>query len=68
MTQRSILAGANQIIIIKVGASVTVRGHDGDMVIAETRGRWGLSVERRSEAQIVRARAVVGEYVLSAKH
>jgi hypothetical protein len=64
MTQRSIHAGTNQTIIIKVGASVTVRGHDNDMVIAETRGRWGLSVERRSEAQIARARAVVGEYVL----
>jgi hypothetical protein len=64
MTQRSILAGTNQTIIIKVGASVTVRGHDSNMVIAETRGRWGLSVDRRSEAQIARARAVVGEYVL----
>ncbi len=64
MTQRSILAGANQTIIIKAGANVSVRGHDSDMLIAETRGRWGLTVERRSEAQIGRARAAVGEHVL----
>jgi len=37
MTQRSILAGKNQTIIIKVGASVTVKGHDSDMVIAGTK-------------------------------
>ena len=36
MTQRSILAGKNQVIIIKAGAGVTVRGHDSDMVTAET--------------------------------
>ncbi len=64
MTQRSILAGANQTIIIKAGANVSVRGHDSDMLIAETKGRWGLTVERRSEAQIGRARAAVGEHVL----
>jgi len=64
MTQRSILAGKNQTIIIKVGASVTVRGHDSDMVAAETKGTWGLTLERRSESQIGRARAAIGEYVL----
>lgn len=63
MTQRSILAGANQTIIIKAGANVTVKGHDSDMVTAET-NKWGLTVERRSESQIGRARAVVGDYVL----
>ena len=64
MTQRSIPAGKNQTIIIRVGGSVTVKGHDSDMVIAETESKWGLSVERRSESQIGRARAAVGEHVL----
>src|SRR5690242_4766144 len=63
MTQRSILAGRNQTIIIKAGASVTVKGHDSNMVIAETK-TWGVSLERRSEAQIGRARAAIGEHVL----
>ena len=64
MTQRSILAGENQTIIIKVGASVTVKGHDSDLVTAETKGMWGLTLERRSESQIGRARAALGEHVL----
>ena len=64
MTQRSILAGTNQTIIIKVGASVTVKGHDSDMVTAETKGMWGLTLERRSESQIGRARLAAGDYVL----
>ena len=64
MTQRSILAGENQTIIIKVGASVTVKGHDSDRVTAETKGTWGVTLERRSEAQIGRARAAIGDYVL----
>jgi len=64
MTQRSILAGKNQIIIIKVGGSVTVTGHDSDLVTAETTGIWGLTLERRSESQIGRARAAIGEHVL----
>lgn len=64
MTQRSILAGKNQTIIIRAGGSVTVKGHDGDLVVAETESKWGLSVERRSESQIGRARAAVGEHVL----
>jgi hypothetical protein len=64
MTQRSILAGKNQTIIIKAGASVTVRGHDSDLVSAETKGKWGLTVDRRSETEIGRARAAVGEHVL----
>ena len=64
MTQRSILAGKDQTIIIKVGASVTVEGHDSDLVAAETKGMWGLTLERRSESQIGRARAAIGEHVL----
>ena len=64
MTQRSILAGTNQTIIIKVGGSVTVKGHDSDRVTAETKGSWGLTLERRSETQIGRARAAIGEHVL----
>jgi hypothetical protein len=64
MTQRSILAGKNQTIIIKVGANVTVRGHDSDLVIAETKDMWGLTLDRRSETEIGRARAAIGEHVL----
>ena len=64
MTQWSILAGKNQTIIIKVGASVTVKGHDSDMVVAETKGMGGLTMEQRSESQIGRARAAIGEHVL----
>ena|GEM_PF-1459778 len=64
MTQRSIFAGKNQTIIIKVGATVTVRGHESDLVIAETTDMGGLSVERRSEAEIGRARAAIGDHVL----
>jgi hypothetical protein len=64
MTQRSILAGTNQTIIIKVGGSVSVKGYDSDLVTADTKSRWGLTLERRSESQIGRARAVVGEHVL----
>lgn len=64
MTQRSILAGENQTIIIRAGGSVTVKGHDSNMVTADTPGKWGLTVERRSESQIGRARAVVGDHVL----
>jgi hypothetical protein len=68
MTQRSILAGQNQTIIIKVGASVVVRGHDSDLVTAEAKGRWGLTLERRSGAQVGRARAAFGDHVLFDVH
>jgi len=64
MTQRSILAGKNQAIIIKAGFSVVVKGQDAEMVTAETKGRGGLTVDRRSESEIGRARAAVGERVL----
>src|SRR6185503_10267341 len=62
MTQRSILAGTNQTIIIKVGGSVTVKGQEGGRILAE--GTGGLTVDRRSESEIGRARAAIGEHVL----
>lgn len=64
MTERSILAQANQTIIIKATSSVAVRGHDSDLVTARTERSWGLSVDRRAESQIGRARAAIGEHVL----
>jgi len=64
MTQRSILAGTSPTVIIKAGASVTVKGHESDLVTAETQGMWGLKVDKRSEAEIGRARAAIGEQVL----
>src|SRR5262245_54826057 len=64
MTQRSILAGENQTIIVKVGVNVTVKGHDSDMVVVETKDTWGVSLERRNESEIGRARAAIGEHVL----
>lgn len=68
MTQRSVLAGTNPTIIIRVGGSILVKGQEGDRLIAETRGAGGLSVERRSESEIGRARAAVGERVLFDLH
>jgi len=64
MTQRSILAGTNPAVVIKAGTSVTVRGVEGDLVTAESEDKWGLKVEKRSEAEFARARAAVGEVVL----
>ena len=64
MTQRSILAGQVPNVIIKAGGSVTVKGHHSDLVTAEAANRWGLKVEKRSESEIGRARAAVGEHVL----
>ena len=64
MTRRSIFAGINQSIVIKAGDSVTVKGHENDWVMAETKGKWGLTVGRRSEAQIGRARAAIGDHVI----
>jgi len=68
MTQRSILAGKNQAIIIKTGFSVTVRGAEGDLVTATADNKWGLKVERHNAAEFVRARAAVGEAVLFDRH
>lgn len=64
MTQRSILAGTNQTIIIKVGGSVIVKGYESDRLVAETQGMGGLTAERRSESEIGRARAALGDRVL----
>jgi hypothetical protein len=64
MTQRSIFVGKNQTIVIKVGGSVTVRGQAGERLSAETGGVGGLSVEQRSESEIGRARAAIGDHVL----
>ena len=49
MTQRSILAGTTPNVVIKAGASVSVKGYHDDRVLAETEDRWGLIVERKGE-------------------
>src|SRR5688572_12888095 len=64
MTQRSILAGTNQTIIIKAGGSVNVQGHEGERLLVETKGAGGLTVDRRRESEIGRARAAIGDHVL----
>src|SRR5512146_2477961 len=64
MTQRSILAGTNPTVIIKAGASVTVKGVESELVTANSESKWGLKVEKHSEAEFARARAAVGETVL----
>ena len=64
MTQRSIPAGTNPKVIIKVGGSVVVKGHESDYVSVETKDKWGLQVEQRSEAEVRRARAAVGDHIL----
>jgi len=64
MTQRSMFVGKYQTIIIKVGDNVSIKGQEGERLIAETRDTAGLTVERRSESEIGRARAAVGEHVL----
>lgn len=63
MTQRSILAGPNPTVIIRARGSVTVKGHDSDMVAVDSPDKWGLTVEKRSEAEIARARVAIGEHV-----
>lgn len=64
MTQRSILAGRAPKVIIHAGGDVEVEGRDSDRVVADTESRWGLKVEQRSESEIGRARAAVGDHVL----
>ena len=64
MTQRSILAGQAPHVIVHAGGDVEVEGWDSDRITADTEGRWGLKVERRSESEIGRARAAVGDHVL----
>ncbi len=63
MTQRSILAGQLP-IVIRAGADVEVTGWDNDRVQAESIGPWGLKLERRSETEIGRIRARVGDFTL----
>lgn len=62
MTQRSMFAGINQTIIIKAGGSVTVKGQEGERLLAD--GTGGVTMDRRSESEIGRARAAVGDHVL----
>lgn len=64
MTQRSLPVGTSSTVIIKAGTSVTVTGYEGDRVTAETNDKWGLKIEKRSPAEIGRARAVMGDVVL----
>ena len=64
MTQRSILAGQSPGVVIRAGGDVRVEGWDSDRILAHTDSRRGLKVERRSESEIGRARAKVGDRVL----
>ena len=64
MTQRSIIAGLTPTVIIKAGTRVTVEGWESNQVVAQTGSRGGLKVEARSENEIGRARAAVGDRVL----
>jgi len=64
MTQRFIQAGANPTVIIKAGLDVTVTAVEGERVTAETASRWGLQLEKKSAAEIARARATIGDFVL----
>jgi hypothetical protein len=64
MTQRSILAGTTTTVIIKAGSNVTVRGCEGDTVTAITTDSWGLQIGKKSDAEIGRARAAIGDFVL----
>jgi len=64
MTERSILAGPHPKVVVKAGGDVSVRGHAGDRVVAQTASKWGLSVDRRPESEFARARAVIGDQVL----
>ncbi|MFL5803501.1 MAG: hypothetical protein ACJ8CR_17380 [Roseiflexaceae bacterium] len=50
MTQRSIQAGQTATVIVRAGGTVRVEGREGDRVLANTEGRWGLKVERRGDA------------------
>jgi hypothetical protein len=45
-------------------ASVTVLGCEGDIVTADTGDSWGLQIGKRSDAEIGRARAAIGDFVL----
>jgi hypothetical protein len=43
---------------------VTVAGWESDRVLADTEGRWGLKIERRSRSEIARLRARAGQWTL----
>jgi hypothetical protein len=58
------IAGLTPNVVVRAGGDVTVLGWDSDRVQADTDSRWGLKVERRSETEIGRARAQVGDRVL----
>jgi len=64
MTQRSLLVGQTPNVIVRTGGDVSVQGWGNDRVLAETDSRWGLKVERRSESEIARMRARVGDHTL----
>lgn len=64
MTERSILAGTNPNVVVKAGASVTVKGWDSEHVLARADNHWGLKVEKHHAAEVGRARTAVGERVL----
>lgn len=64
MTQRSIVAGNNQTIVIKVAGSVSVKGHESNLVIVETKDKGGLTLERRNATEVGRARWAIGDHVL----
>ena len=64
MTQRSLLVGQTPNVIVRAGGDVSVQGWDNDRVLADTDSRWGLKVERRSESEIARIRARVGDHTL----
>ena len=64
MTQRSMLAGRNPNVVVRAGGDVHIQGWDNDRVLADTDSRWGLKVERRSESEIARIRARVGDHTL----
>ena len=64
MTQRSIVAGNNQTIVIKVAGSVSVKGHESNLVVAETKDKGGLTLERRNATEVGRARGAIGDHVL----
>jgi hypothetical protein len=64
MTQRSMPAGENPTVVIRVGRDVEVEGWESERVAADTDNHSGLKVGRRSEAEVGRVRAKVGDHVL----
>jgi hypothetical protein len=64
MTERTILAGASPNVVIKAGASVSVKSWTEERVMARTEGAWGLKVEFKKASEFARARAAVGDHVL----